>query len=96
MSAFFFKKKDKPFNEDIFKKVQQILSKQLKEDETKITPDSRVIDDLGADSLDSMEIVLELEDAYNIEIFDEDMEKMLTVKDIVEHIEEQIQKKQTL
>lgn len=89
MSAFLFKRKDKPkpFNEELFKRVQKILSKQLLIDEEKVTPDSRIMEDLGADSLDIVELIMELEEAFSIEIADEDAQKIFTVREIVEYIE---------
>lgn len=87
MSAFLFRKKPRPFNEELFRKVQKILSEQLNVDEDKITSNSKILDDLGADSLDIVELVMNLEEAFTIEIADEDAGKIQTVKDIVDYIE---------
>jgi acyl carrier protein len=57
-------------------------------DETEITPDSHFIDDLGADSLDTVELVMALEEEFGIEIPDEDAEKIQTVGDVAKYIDE--------
>lgn len=98
MSAFLFRRKDKakPLNEELFKRVSKILSGQLSVDEIKITPDARIMDDLGADSLNIVELVLALEEEFTVEIFDEDAEKIQTVREIVEYIQNQLQKRGSL
>lgn len=98
MSAFLFRRKDKakPLNEELFKRVSKILSGQLSVDEIKITPEARIMDDLGADSLNIVELVLALEEEFTVEIFDEDAEKIQTVREIVEYIENQLQKRGNL
>lgn len=73
--------------EEIFIKVKSIIAKQLGVDETKITPQSKISDDLGADSLDATELVMALEEEFNIEILDEAAEKMSTVNDIITYLE---------
>ncbi len=69
-------------------KVKEIIAKQLGVDSEKVTAEASFIDDLGADSLDTVELVMAFEEAFNIEIPDEDAEKILKVKDAVNYIEE--------
>jgi acyl carrier protein len=69
-------------------KVKEIISKQLGVDAEKVTPESSFVEDLGADSLDTVELVMALEEAFNIEIPDEDAEKILKVQDVIKYINE--------
>ena len=69
-------------------KVKEIISKQLGVDTEKVTPESSFVDDLGADSLDTVELVMALEEAFNIEIPDEDAEKIIKVQDAIKYINE--------
>lgn len=73
---------------DVFEKVKKILCDQLDLDEEQVTEDSEVIDDLGADSLDIVDLVMTLEEEFDTEIPDEDIENLRTVGDIVKYIEE--------
>ena len=73
---------------DIFEQVKKILCDQLDLDEEQVTEDSEVIDDLGADSLDIVDLVMTLEEEFDTEIPDEDLENLRTVGDIVKYIEE--------
>ena len=73
---------------DIFEQVKKILCDQLDLDEEQVTEDSEVIDDLGADSLDIVDLVMTLEEEFDTEIPDEDIENRRTVGDIVKYIEE--------
>ena len=73
---------------DIFEQVKKILCDQLNLDEEQVTEDSEVIDDLGADSLDIVDLVMTLEEEFDTEIPDEDIENLRTVGDIVKYIEE--------
>src|SRR5437868_15323758 len=68
-------------------KVKQIIVEQLGVDEGEVTTNASFVDDLGADSLDTVELVMAFEEAFDIEIPDEDAEKIKTVKDAVEYIE---------
>ena len=68
-------------------KVKQIIVEQLGVDEGEVTPSASFVDDLGADSLDTVELVMAFEEAFNIEIPDEAAEKIQKVKDAVEYIE---------
>lgn len=72
----------------IFEKVRALIAEQLDIDEDKITLESDVIDDLGADSLDMVDLVMTFEDEFDIEIPDEQVENVKTVGDIVKYLEE--------
>ena len=69
-------------------KVKEIIAKQLGVDMGKVTPEASFVEDLGADSLDTVELVMAFEEAFNIEIPDEDAEKILKVQDAIKYIEE--------
>lgn len=69
-------------------KVKEIIAKQLGVDIEKVIPAASFIEDLGADSLDTVELVMAFEEAFNIEIPDEDAEKILKVQDAIKYIEE--------
>ncbi|HEX9620551.1 MAG TPA: acyl carrier protein [Polyangiaceae bacterium] len=73
--------------EEITAKVKQIIKEQLDVDEKDIKPESSFIDDLGADSLGLVELVLAFEEAFEIDIPDEDTEKIRTVQDAIDYIE---------
>lgn len=73
-------------NPQIVEKVRQIIAEQLGVDENEITPSSSFVDDLGADSLDTVELVMALEEAFDVEIPDEDAEKIRTVQDAIDYI----------
>ena len=68
-------------------KVKSIIVEQLGVDANEVTPEASFVDDLGADSLDTVELVMAFEEAFNIEIPDEAAEKIQLVKDAVEYIE---------
>src|ERR1700747_551071 len=72
---------------DVESRVREIISEQLGVAATEVTPEASFIEDLGADSLDIVELVMALEEQYGIEISDEDAEKIRTVKDVVNYIE---------
>ena len=72
---------------DIEEQVKKIVVEHLGIDESKVTPDARFIDDLGADSLDTVELVMAFEEEFGSEISDSDAEKILTVGDAVKFIE---------
>jgi len=69
-----------------FDKVKEIVVDQLSVDESEVSVNSTFIDDLGADSLDTVELVMAFEESFNIEIPDDAAEKILTVKDAVDYI----------
>ncbi len=68
-------------------KVKQIIVEQLGVDEAEVTPSASFVDDLGADSLDQVELIMAFEEAFDIEIPDEDAEKIKTVQDAVDYVE---------
>ena len=69
-------------------KVKKIIIDQLGVDEAEVTPEAKFIDDLGADSLDTVELVMALEEEFGVEIPDEDAEKIATVQDAITYIRE--------
>jgi acyl carrier protein len=74
-------------SEDISSKVKKIVADHLGIDEAKVTEESSFIDDLGADSLDTVELVMAFEEEFNIEIPDDMAEKITTIKDAIDHIQ---------
>jgi acyl carrier protein len=72
--------------EEIFGPVKDLVSKQLSIDEKEITTDASFIEDLGADSLDTVELIMSLEEEFDIEIPDEEAEKIKTVQNVVDYI----------
>lgn len=75
---------------DIFEQVKKILCDQLDLEEEQVNEDSEVIDDLGADSLDIVDLVMTLEEEFDTEIPDEDIENLKTVGNIVKYIEDRV------
>ncbi len=71
-------------------KVKEIISKQLGVDQSEVAPEASFVEDLGADSLDTVELVMAFEEAFNIEIPDEDAEKIAKVKDAIEYIKTKV------
>jgi acyl carrier protein len=71
-------------------KVKQIIAEKLGVSEDKITPQAAFVEDLGADSLDQVELIMAFEDAFDIEIPDEDAEKMRTVKDALDYLSKKL------
>lgn len=76
---------------EVFDKVKEIIADQLGIDEDDIVPDAYFIDDLGADSLDIVELIMYFEDEFDMEISDEDAEGMETVQDVLSYIEDNIE-----
>jgi acyl carrier protein len=72
---------------DVFERVKRIIVDRLGVDESEVTPEASFKDDLGADSLDIVELVMELEDEFDLEISDEDAEKISTVGEVISYIE---------
>jgi len=71
---------------EIEEKVKKIIVDQLGVKATEVTPEASFVEDLGADSLDTVELVMALEEEFGIEIPDEEAEKIVTVKDAIAHI----------
>ena len=69
-----------------FEKLKKIIAEVLNVDENEITEDTRFTDDLGADSLDVFQIIMGIEETFDVEISNEDAEKIVTVGDVVEQI----------
>ncbi len=76
--------------EEVFEKVKGIIVEQLGVAEASVTIEASFIDDLGADSLDIVELVMALEEEFDIEIPDADAEKVTTVGDVVDYIKENV------
>lgn len=75
---------------DIFEQVKKILCEQLDLEEEQVTEESEIIADLGADSLDIVDLVMTLEEEFDTEIPDEDIEGLRTIGDIVKYVEEKV------
>jgi acyl carrier protein len=71
-------------------RIKKIIAEQLGVDEDEVVPEASFVDDLGADSLDTVELVMAFEEEFDIEIPDEDAEKILTVGRAIEYIKEKI------
>jgi len=69
-------------------KIKTIIAEQLGVKPEEVTPNASFVDDLGADSLDTVELIMALEEEFNVEIPDEDAEKMKTVGDAIKYIDE--------
>ena len=77
-------------SEEILEKVKAIIVEQLGVTDTSVTMEASFIDDLGADSLDIVELVMAIEEEFDIEIPDSDAEKVVSVGDVVEYIKENV------
>lgn len=73
---------------DIAVRIKKAVAKNLETDESRITPDSRFVEDLGADSLDQVELIMAFEEEFGIEIPDDQAEKIQTIADAIKYIEE--------
>jgi len=71
-------------------KIKQIIAEKLGVSDDKVTPQASFVDDLGADSLDQVELIMAFEDAFDVDIPDEDAEKLKTVKDAMEYLDSKI------
>ena len=78
-------------SEEIFEKVKGIIVEQLGVAETAVTMEASYIDDLGADSLDIVELIMALEEEFDTEIPDADAEKVVTVGDVVDYIKDHVE-----
>ncbi|MEO2083297.1 MAG: acyl carrier protein [Desulfurobacteriaceae bacterium] len=76
--------------ENIEQKVKEIVADRLGVDPDEVTPEASFVEDLGADSLDTVELVMALEEEFGIEIPDEDAEKIQTVGDAIEYIQKHL------
>ncbi len=72
----------------VFEKIRAILCEQFELDEDRVTMDSNLISDLGADSLDVIDLAMSIEDEFDLEVPDDEIEKIKTVADIVKFVEE--------
>lgn len=77
-------------NDEIFENVKKIIVEQLSVAEDAVTKEASFIDDLGADSLDIVELIMAFEEEFDTEIPDADAEKLLTVNDAIEYIKERL------
>lgn len=77
--------------EEIFEKVKEIIVEQLGVTDTSVTLEASFIDDLGADSLDIVELIMALEEEFDTEIPDADAEKVVTVGDVVDYIKDHVE-----
>lgn len=80
-------------SEEIFSKVKDMVAKQLSIDVKEITPEASFLDDLGADSLDTVELIMSFEEEFDIEIPDDEAENIRKVKDVLSFIEKKISEK---
>ena len=76
--------------EEVFERVKKVIIEQLGVTESAVTSEASFLDDLNADSLDIVELVMALEEEFDIEIPDEDAEKVTTVGDVVEYIKDNV------
>jgi acyl carrier protein len=72
--------------DDVYAKVRKVIAEVFKKDESELTLETRIVDDLGAESLDIITLLMEFEDTFDRKIPDEDVEKLLTVGDAVTYI----------
>ena len=77
-------------SEEVFDKIKEIIVEQLGVAEKSVTEEASFIDDLGADSLDIVELIMALEEEFDIEIPDTDAEKIVTVGDVVDYIKDNV------
>ena len=78
---------------DVMARIKKVVAKNLEVDEARITPDSKFVDDLGADSLDQVELIMAFEAEFNIEIPDDKAEKIQTIADAVNYVSENSKEK---
>ncbi len=73
---------------DIFERVKKIICEQLDVEAEDVRPEASFVDDLGADSLDTVELIMALEEEFGLEIPDEEAEKIITVQNVLDYIKE--------
>ena len=76
---------------DFYDRMKKIIVEQLGVDEVDVTPTASFVEDLNADSLDLVELIMSLEEEFNLEISDEDAEKIHTVNDALEYVQEHLE-----
>ncbi len=76
---------------DVYDRMKKIIVEQLGVEETDVTPQASFVEDLNADSLDLVELIMSLEEEFNLEISDEDAEKIHTVGDALEYVQEHLE-----
>ncbi len=76
---------------DVYDRMKKIIVEQLGVEETDVTPTASFVEDLNADSLDLVELIMSLEEEFNLEISDEDAEKIHTVGDALEYVQEHLE-----
>lgn len=77
----------------VYEKLKELILSQFGIDEDQLTPDTDIVDDLGADSLDVMEMLMALEEEYGILVVDDDVSELRTISEIVEFVESKIAEK---
>ena len=77
----------------VYEKLKELIMSQFGIDEDQLTPDTDIVDDLGADSLDVMEMLMALEEEYGILVVDDDVSELRTISEIVEFVENKINSK---
>lgn len=75
---------------DIFEKLKEIIADQLELDADIISLDSHILDDLGADSLDVVDLIMSIEDEFGVEVPDEALEEIRTIEDMVKYLEDRV------
>ncbi|GAB6888344.1 acyl carrier protein [Desulfothermus okinawensis JCM 13304] len=77
---------------ELLEKIKKIVSEQLDVDPEQVVPEASFVDDLGADSLDLTELIMAMEDEFDMEIDDEEAQKLRTVQDVINYIESKVKK----
>jgi acyl carrier protein len=75
-----------PHFDDVYAKVRKVIAEVFKKDESELTLETKIVDDLGAESLDIITLLMEFEDTFDRKIPDEDVEKLVTIGDTVQYI----------